>query len=87
MSGGHFNYKQYEINEIADQIESLINDNDKAGKEEMFRPETIAKFQEAMHCLRRAGEMVQRIDWLISSDDSEETFHERWLEEVRGKNE
>jgi len=28
MSGGHFNYTQYQLTQIADDIEQLIVDND-----------------------------------------------------------
>jgi hypothetical protein len=26
--------------------------------------------------------MAQRVDWLISGDDGEESFHQRWKEEL-----
>jgi hypothetical protein len=45
--------------------------------------ETIAKFRETVHWLKRGSEMVQRIDWLVSDDDSEASFLRRWESEVR----
>ena len=27
--------------------------------------------------------MIQRVDWFISGDDGEDTFHERWKDGVR----
>ena len=32
MSGGHFDYKQYEIENIADEIEQIILNNDSEEK-------------------------------------------------------
>ena len=84
MSGGHFNYKQYELGYMADEIEQLILDND---SEEMnawgdkkgygYSPETIAKFKIARMSLLLAQIYVQRIDWLVSGDDGEDSFHSR----------
>ena len=91
MSGGHFNYQQDRCFEIADMIDAIIQKNDSTELDEYgdpisygFSPETIERFKEAAHCLRQAGEMAQRVDWLVSCDDGEESFHERWTKEVRG---
>lgn len=84
MSGGHFQYKQWEIGNIADEIEQLIIDNDSDEKNQWgdtkgrhFNPETIKQFQVALDLLRMAHVFVHRIDWLVSGDDSEESFHKR----------
>lgn len=89
MSGGHFNYEQYKITDIADEVEHLIETNNLEEKDEYgdcigrhFEPETIAKFKEALITLRRAQVMAQRIDWLVSCDDGEESFHKRWGEDL-----
>ena len=91
MSGGHFDYQQYRLEDIATAIDELIATNDDCGLDEYgfpkgrgYSPETIARFREAAHTLRRARDMAQRVDWLVSDDDSEDTFHERWAKEVRG---
>lgn len=84
MSGGHFNYTQYTISEIADEVEQLILTNDSDEKNEWgevkgyhFSPETIEEFKKGLVILRQAYEYAQRIDWLVSGDDSEEWFHKR----------
>ena len=89
MSGGHFNYKQYELNMLADEVERLIATNDDSRLNDWgdrigagYSLETIAKFSECAAALRRCEAMLQRIDWLHSGDDGEETFHERWKKEV-----
>ena len=84
MSGGHFNYKQYELGHMADEIEQLILDN---GSEEVdeygdrksydYSPETIEAFNYARIALLQAQIYVQRIDWLVSGDDGEDSFHRR----------
>lgn len=80
MSGGHFNYEQYRIDDIQIAIEKLIKYNDNL--DEL----TIAEFKTAIKLLSKASVYVQRIDWLISDDDSEETFHERLAEELKELN-
>lgn len=75
MSGGHFNYYQSNIKEIADQIDHLVYVN---GKEDdvCFSKRTIKEFKRATHALNVAYVYAQRVDWLLSGDDGEETFHE-----------
>jgi hypothetical protein len=81
MSGGHFEYQQYRLNDLAGEVERLIATN---GNNEWrnYSSETIAKFKEAVDVLRKAEEMLQRIDWLVSGDDGEETFHKIWAEKA-----
>lgn len=86
MSGGHFDYQQYTFNSIADEIEYLIktnNDEDEFGFSRKYSKETLDKFSQAIETIRKAGIMAQRIDWLVSSDDSQDSFHERWNEELK----
>lgn len=73
MSGGHFNYAQHRIEDIASEIDTLILSYDR-GIRDYDSPETINRFRETAHALRRAAEMAQRIDWLVSGDDGEESF-------------
>lgn len=84
MSGGHFDYDQYKISQIAESIESLIYRNDSKEKNEYgdslgygFSKETIKEFEKAVKILKEAAVYAQRIDWLVSGDDGEETFHKR----------
>ena len=84
MSGGHFNYDQYKIGYIADEVEELILKNGSEEKDEWgynkhcsFSPETIEEFRKGLRILRQAQIYAQRIDWLVSGDDGEDTFHTR----------
>jgi hypothetical protein len=85
MSGGHFDYQQYRLHDIATMIDELIAGNNipnTFGSARNYSPETIAKFKLAANTLEEAAAIAQRVDWLVSGDDSEETFHARWKEEV-----
>ena len=85
MSGGHFNYNQYKIGMIADEIENLIENNqikDQWGYSNNFSEKTIKEFREAIFLLRSAQIYAQRIDWLVSGDDGEDNFHDRLKEDL-----
>ena len=92
MSGGYFDYKQYELNAIADSIEQVILDYENKKKSEWddnlqwdFKdPLTIVEFRNAVNLIKKAAIYAQRIDWLLSDDDGEECFHKR-LKEVMKK--
>lgn len=84
MSGGHFQYKQYDLGYIADEIRDLIEHN---GSDELdqwgykahaeYTAETIAEFKQAVYFLEMAKLYTHRIDWLVSGDDGEDSFHTR----------
>lgn len=78
MSGGYFDFEQAGIMRIADDIDDFLS-----GKVD-YKPETIARLREAERTLRRAHAMAQRVDWLLSGDDGEGRFHERWEQEGLG---
>lgn len=82
MSGGHFNYEQCHICNIAEEIEDIIYHNGSADNGYNFKPKTINEFQKALHILNQAYVYVHRIDWLISDDDGEGTFHRRLAEDL-----
>ena len=116
MSGGHFDYNQYHIEQIADDIEEEINGRELDGYEVQdyimeyfledneaeyvrknkhtipakfyYSKETVAEFRKAVRLLRKACVYAQRIDWLLSGDDGEDSFHRRLkedLEELKNK--
>lgn len=84
MSGGHFDYAQYKLGRIADSVEQLILDNNKTEVNQWgdtmgheYTEATISEFRVALKMLRQAEIYTQRIDWLVSGDDGEDTFHKR----------
>lgn len=89
MSGGSFDYDQYRIGQIADQIEQEVRDN--GAKPDWwvgewdgrrYSDETMAEFRKGVWLLRKAEVYAQRIDWLLAGDDGEDTFHERLKEDL-----
>jgi len=90
MSGGHFDYDQYRIGVIADEVEQLIdsNEDDSIGewgekRGSFYRKEVIDEFKTGLGLLRRAAIYAQRIDWLVSGDDGEDSFLERLEEDLK----
>ena len=84
MSGGYFDYKQHHLTEMYRELQRAIDADQEPDmtlygweRGEKYKPETIAEFKTALDLLARAAVYMQRIDWLLSSDDSEETFHKR----------
>lgn len=87
MSGGFFGYEHYRIATIAEIIQTVIDKNfkpiepkDKWGDWDdrefyyNYPEEVIESFKEAVKILRVAQVYSNRIDLLLSSDDSVETF-------------
>jgi hypothetical protein len=90
MSGGSFDGAQYHIQAIAEEISRIIRENDDDTLDQWgdprgrgYTPETISQFRVAVDLLRRADVYAYRIDWLVSGDDSEDTFHERLASELK----
>ena len=105
MSGGYFDYKEWHIEQIADDVEKLIERNGREKTREELKDEhwhgddwyekypedlqyykypdeVIEKFKEGIAILRQAAVYAQRIDWLLSGDDGEESFLKRLKEEL-----
>ena len=47
-----------------------------------YNKETIKELKKGLAILRKAYIYAQRIDWLLSGDDGEESFHKRLKEEL-----
>lgn len=84
MSGGFFDYNQYHISSIAESVQSLILNSGSKELDEYgsrahpeFSPEILEKFREGLKHLELAAIYAQRIDWLVSGDDGDQTFLKR----------
>jgi hypothetical protein len=86
MSGGAFNYSRFRLPEVVDIIETEIETNNikKDGFEypNNFSEKTIEEFKKGIEFIKIAQIYMQRIDWLLSGDDSEDTFHEELLKDL-----
>lgn len=84
MSGGAFDYDQYRLGYISDSIEDCINKNNEKPEYwyeewngQVYPDEVIEEFKKAIAYLKIALCYAQRVDWLISGDDSEQSFLNR----------
>ena len=78
MSGGRWNYGHEKLFAAANTIEKMAARNpygDDAA--------TLAEFSTAARLMRLAAIYWRRIDWLVSADDSAESFHMRLQRELR----
>jgi len=89
MSGGHFDYNQYKIGYIVDEVEQMIYANESQELDEWgdrkgygFSTETMVEFKKALYYLKMAQIYAQRIDWLVSGDDNEDSFHKRLAKDL-----
>jgi len=85
MSGGHFDYVEHRFDEVVDELQRLIDTNDSTEKDEFgeeigyhFNQYTINKFKIAKSAIAKSREMVHLIDYLVSGDTGEDTFHIEW---------
>jgi hypothetical protein len=101
MSGGHFDYAQYRISDIVNKIQEIIASNnleiaegnkpkDDWGFDEQsdyeYPPHIIEEFKNAVKYLKIAQVYAQRVDWLVSGDDGEESFITRLAEDLKELN-
>ena len=75
MSGGHFDYNQYRIREIADSVEDIIQNY-------KYPPEVLEKIKEGLDALNKAEIYAQHIDYLVSGDEGNESFLKQLKEDL-----
>lgn len=77
MSGDTFDGAMFINGEMEEVILESI---EKYGED--FSEKTIDALLDAVKAMRLARLLAERVDYLLSGDDSEETFHERLEEEL-----
>jgi hypothetical protein len=84
MSGGYFDHKQYELTYISDSIRDIIESNDSTHVNSWgsavgrgYSEATLTRLMECVGFLHIAKIYTHRIDWLLSGDDGEDSFHVR----------
>lgn len=86
MSGGRFDYKQYHLEDIAEQLEYELKHMDAWLQYEKFTVEEKVALEDnievLIHLLKLCQVGVQRIDWLLSGDDGLQTYFERLEEDT-----
>jgi len=79
-SGRYFGFMPLYIETIADDIETMIwqNDNEELDEDNFnFSPETITEFKKAVQVLRVACIYAERIDRLAVYAETQGAFHAR----------
>lgn len=71
MSGGHFDYRQYHIQEIAETLQQDLNENDYVREE--F---SISFMKETLELLKDVVARVHALDYLLAGDIGEEDLIE-----------
>ena len=77
MSGGHFDYKDMYLNEIAESLDELVKNNnipDDYNYCNNFSKETLKEFQDVSKLLKELRKRISNIDLLVEGDNGEETF-------------
>jgi len=76
MSGGHFDYKQYHIRDIWQELEEILKNKD-------YLEDPVYKaMKKGLLILKIAEIYAQRIDYYLSGDDDFGDFLERLKEDL-----
>ncbi len=79
MSGGHFQYQQFRLNDLADEVDAYIlrctsDETDEYGYKPTMSPEALDCLRLCRDTLIKAGDMLHSVDWCICGDTCEETM-------------
>ena len=86
MSGSYFEYEQYHTQDIIEKREEtkVKVENGEEYYEYDRKQELLQEISNGLDYLNLAGIYTQRLDWLFSGDDGEDSFFERLEEELDG---
>jgi len=83
MSGGHFDYKCFQISQFADELQHEIDINDHEASADgdfsgghNLRHETLERVKGVYNIIELAGDLAREVEWLYSGDHGETTFNE-----------
>lgn len=84
MSGGYFEYQQYHIQDIIEKLEEtkVKIENDEEYHQYDRKEELLQEISNGIDYLNLAQIYTQRLDWLFSGDDGEDSFFERLREDI-----
>jgi len=79
MSGGKFNYNCFNISDFASDLKHAIYINSREATDShcggaQLSEETLHVVKQAQRTIAYAGKLAKEIEWLYSSDHSEESF-------------
>lgn len=92
MSGGRFEYIQYRLDDVAEDIEKEIDNSgkpysaeelkeyswlDESDRHTRYSDEVLEEFRKGAEIIRKAAIYMHEIDWLICGDTGDDSFLER----------
>ena len=77
MSGGYWEYGQYQLKNIADDLIDTHKDDIELMDEQMK-----LNLIKTIRMVKEAQIHMQRLDWYLSGDDGLETYHKRLAEDL-----
>jgi hypothetical protein len=80
LSGGHFDYKQYQLTYLQDELEHLVQQHEEDVEKQP--EEIIVAAAGAISLLSMAFVLIHRIDYFMSGDDGLEQFISRTQKEL-----
>ena len=98
MICGFFEYKQFQIQQIIESLEDIVEGHTKSSQFihgqwvdnlpeiDGYSKDTKDEFLKGLELLEKAQIYAQRIDWLLSGDDGEESFHRRLRQDLEELN-
>jgi hypothetical protein len=78
MSGGHFNFSPYMLEDIADSIETDVKAQQLG--EHPWPKAVVTRLKTTAVQLRKLAKMVHHADYLFSGDHGPESFLQYWAE-------
>ena len=82
MSGGQFDYVQFKIMDVSQDLDACL-ENLKDSDYLEISNETVLIIKDTVFKLKEVSILLNRIDWLISGDDSEKTFKVRLADDLK----
>ena len=84
MGEGYFEYKQYHIQDIIDKLQEtkVKVENCEEYYEYGRKEELLREISNGLDYLNLAGIYTQRLDWLFSGDDGEDTYFKNLDEDI-----
>ena len=77
MSGGIWNYEQYSVQTAIEELEQLPSN-----ELEELDAITQSNYYALLAELKKCYVHTQRLDWLLSGNDGQETYHKRLTEDL-----
>ncbi len=86
MSGGHFNYPEYQLNNFINNLTNEIKNNktkNEYGYSPNYNKQTITLLKKIIKLSKITSNLIHSTDYLYSGDDSEETFQKEVNKELK----